>query len=390
MERHDFARRLGENPSCNTATPNKRAMAFVQPKFSRADVNRAGAILVAEAALTDEASEDDLIRWFWAHDVLANWRACHGYPMNTFQATLRGKVAKIDSKAIVAQRLKRAPSVISKLQRFSTMNLSQMQDIGGLRAVVRSVPMVRKLEADYRGAGFAHVLVTSKDYIARPKNDGYRSVHLVYRYVNPRAPAYDGLLLELQLRTKTQHAWATAVETMGTFLGQALKSGQGERRWREFFECASAAITHLENAPSVPGYETASRKDVFAQVAKLAKDLHILQRLSGFSIAANQITSQKGAGSYHLIVLDSAQRTVSIRPFATTQLELANAEYGKIEERTRQGEQVEAVLVSAGPVEALRKAYPNYFLDTHSFVATVQRVIAESTGLPVSEVRRVW
>ena len=81
------------------------------------------------------------------------------------------------------------------------MNLSQMQDIGGLRAVVGSVSRARKLETSYRTSNFKHELVSSKDYIDNPKPDGYRSVHLVYRYANERAPEYNGLLLELQLRT---------------------------------------------------------------------------------------------------------------------------------------------------------------------------------------------
>jgi putative GTP pyrophosphokinase len=114
---------------------------------------------------------------------------------------------------------------------------------------------VRKLEAEYRNSNFKHVLVSSKDYIAEPKPDGYRGIHLIYRYSNPRAPAYDGLSLELQVRTRVQHAWATAVETMGTFLGQALKSGQGEQEWRSFFAKASAALAIIEKSPAVPGFE---------------------------------------------------------------------------------------------------------------------------------------
>jgi putative GTP pyrophosphokinase len=110
--------------------------------------------------------------------------------------------------------MKRAPSIVSKLQRFDGMNLARMQDIGGLRAVLGSVSRVRKLEAMYRNSKFRHVLV----YIAHPKSDGYRGIHLIYRYSNSLAPAYDGLSLELQVRTRLQHAWATAVETMGTFL----------------------------------------------------------------------------------------------------------------------------------------------------------------------------
>jgi putative GTP pyrophosphokinase len=178
-------------------------MNFVLPRFQRQDVNRAGVILAS--GFRDELEgfrdyREDLEDWaerLWAHRVLSNWRACHGYPINTFQATLRLKLKTIDNDVIVAQRLKRARSVIAKLQRFPTMKLAQMQDIGGLRAVVSSVARVRRLEANYRESAFKHKLASSKDYIDKPKSDGYRSIHLVYRYANDRAPAYDGLLLEL-------------------------------------------------------------------------------------------------------------------------------------------------------------------------------------------------
>ncbi len=43
------------------------------------------------------------------------------------------------------------------------------------------------------------------------------------------------LLIELQLRTRLQHEWATAVETMGTFLQSSLKSSQGPEEWLDFF-----------------------------------------------------------------------------------------------------------------------------------------------------------
>lgn len=240
-------------------------MVFAVPQFERREVNRAGVILASDLTDIDE--------WLWAYQVLGNWRACHGYPINTFQATLRSKLKTIDPNALVAQRLKRAPSVIAKLQRFRSMKLAQMQDIGGLRAVVSSIPRVRKLDGSYRKSSFKHELASSKDYIDSPKSDGYRSIHLVYRYMNDRAPKYNGLLLELQLRTRLQHAWATAVETMGTFLGQALKSGQGQRRWRKFFEVSSAALAHVER--------TAPFRDT--KVFPARKSLHALLRLRTIS-----------------------------------------------------------------------------------------------------------
>lgn len=359
-------------------------MAFVEPKFSKSQVNKAGEILVSPGQST--AAEQA-----WAADVLANWRACHGYPMNTFQATLRLKLKAIDGTAIVAQRLKRAPSIILKLQRFDGMRLARMQDIGGLRAVLGSVAKVRKLEGEYRSARFKHELASSKNYIDGPKADGYRGVHLIYKYQNDGAKAFNGLSLEMQFRTRLQHAWATAVETMGTFLGQALKSGQGETEWRRFFAVAGAALAVIEKTALVPGFEDCEPGEVFRQLAVAEKKLRVLEKLSGFAVAANRITAERGQGAYHLIVLDSLKRTVSIRPYPVARLEQANIDYAAIEERTRAGEPIEAVLVSAGPIGALQKAYPNYFLDTQEFVHQISKIIAETgrrTKKPLKPIAR--
>lgn len=314
----------------------------------------------------------------WAQSILGNWRACHGYPINTFQATLRTKLGRWGMDAIVGQRLKRTPSILSKLRRYESMRLSQMQDIGGLRAVVKSLVAVRRLEQDYRNSQFDHKLVSDKDYIVQPKDDGYRSVHLVFSYQSARAPSYNGLHIELQVRTRLQHAWATAVETMGTFLGQALKSRQGEGRWLKFFQVVSAAFAHLENTQLVPGYERLSRYGTFDAVADAEGELHVLDKLKGFNVAVEAIAENRQSASYHLVVLDSTERRVQLTSFARTALEQANAAYTEVESRIRQGASLEAVLVSAGSIQSLRRAYPNYFLDSSAFIRKVEQVIREA------------
>jgi hypothetical protein len=150
------------------------SMPWPIPAYSRGQVNRAGEILRNGLASTNDLD--------FATDVLTNWRACHGYPLNTFQATLRRKLRGISPSAFVAQRLKRSPSIISKLQRFPEMQLARMQDIGGLRAVVPALSHVKRLVSSYQSSRFLHELVSTRDYIASPKTSGYRSVHLVYRY----------------------------------------------------------------------------------------------------------------------------------------------------------------------------------------------------------------
>ena len=50
----------------------------------------------------------------------------------------------------VAQRLKRMPTILSKLERQPTMDITRMQDIGGCRAVVQSVKAVNEVVNYYK------------------------------------------------------------------------------------------------------------------------------------------------------------------------------------------------------------------------------------------------
>lgn len=340
-------------------------MATPTPQFSHSEVNRAGKILLDP--------NYEVSRYQWAIEVLNNWRSCHAYPINTFQATLRDKIKRINLRqTIVAQRLKRKTSILKKLENIPDMQLSRMQDIGGLRAVVNTFNQVKVLEEDYRHSLFQHKLARTDDYIANPKTTGYRSVHLVYKYSNERNPAYNGLRVELQIRSKLQHAWATAVETMGIFLDQALKSSEGEKEWLDFFALTGSAFARLENCPPVPGYEGLSAKQTYRNATAEAKRLGVRNSLEAYRVAVDMIIEDKKLGSYHLVILDSTEKSVTIRAYGRKRLEEANKDYTETERQMRKGMQV--VLVSTGDIEALKKAYPNYFLDTTEFIKALDRI----------------
>lgn len=341
-------------------------MTGITPRYSRSQVNRAGRTL-CESVI-------DRQQYRRAVAILNNWRSSHSYPVNTFQATLRAKLDKIDSKALVAQRLKRTPSIISKLQRLKGMQLSRMQDVGGLRAVVSTLAMVRELQESYKNSRFKHELIAERDYIETPKNSGYRSVHMIYRYQNINAPAYNGLLLELQIRTRLQHAWATAVETMGTFLDYALKSSEGPEKWLEFFSLAGSAFAYLEGCIPVEKHAHLSKEQMYEKVTSDSYALDVRNRLEAYALAVDAITADDHRGSYHLIVLDPLKRQVNIKTYGRRRLGQANKDYTREEYRIRDGESIQVVLVSAGPIDTLRRAYPNYFLDTREFIKHVNRI----------------
>src|ERR1700690_3451494 len=103
-------------------------MAWTKPQFSRSQVDDAGKVLTS--------ASQDYLKMFDAQAVINNWRSSHAFPLNTFQNGLRQRAKLVDSNSLVAQRIKRLSSIEAKLRRFSNMKLSQMQDIGGCRAIV--------------------------------------------------------------------------------------------------------------------------------------------------------------------------------------------------------------------------------------------------------------
>lgn len=220
------------------------------PRYSRGRVNRAGGALAAAAGDRSSSELREDMR------VLNNWRAAHGFPLSELHDGLRGLATGIAGDGVVSQRLKTTLSTLSKLRRFPRMQLARMQDLGGCRAVVHTVDQVRELRDAHLALDSRHRLIRDIDYIGRPKPSGYRGVHLVYRYRSD--DAFNGLLIEVQMRSRLQHAWATAVETVGAFLEHALKFSEGEREWLRFFALAGSALALKEGSPTVP--DTPSRR----------------------------------------------------------------------------------------------------------------------------------
>src|SRR5260370_41876111 len=161
------------------------------------------------------------------------------------------------------------------------MKLSQMQDIAGCRAVMPTVRDVEKLVARYEISNAKNPsgrpeFVKKYDYIAQPKKDGYRSVHFVYKYrtTSKHLEDFNGLRIEVQLRSQLQHAWATAVETVSTFTGQALKSNVGSDECKRFFALMGSAIALRERKPLGPDTPTDEHK-VIAELRQLTTQLQL-------------------------------------------------------------------------------------------------------------------
>jgi ppGpp synthetase/RelA/SpoT-type nucleotidyltranferase len=348
-------------------------MEWAKPQYSQQEVNWAGKYLAHLPPKIDWKEFDHAV------DIVGNFRVVHSFPLNTLQIRLRKLGCDADKDCIVAQRLKRFSSIMVKLRRFPGMKLWVMQDIGGCRAIVNNVGKVDTLVQAFKSSKIKHKLTHEDDYIRNPKESGYRSRHLIYRYYSDKTSVYNGLKIEVQVRTQIQHAWATAVETVDIFTQQALKSSAGRRDWERFFQLMGTEMAYRENTPPVPNTPTVDA-ELKGQLKECAQELEVDKTLRGFTTALRvaQDASTRGKDAdFFLLALNNVEEKLNIVGFRRQQLEQASDAYAKTEKLIRQtGQKVtDAVLVSVDSISNLQRAYPNYFADTSRFLRELRRAI---------------
>ena len=227
-------------------------MAWTEPQYTRREVNEAGRILVRGPSFMadgEQIREDYASALDNAIEIVGNFRAAHAFPLNTIKMGLWKKSQTVDRQSIVAQRLKRLSSIAAKLVRFETMELWDVQDIGGCRAIVQTVNNANQLVGLFKKSWMRHELKHEDDYIQQPRRSGYRSRHLIYRYYSDKNEVFNGMKIEIQIRTPLQHAWATTVETVDAFTQQALKSSRGRSDWERFFQLMGTEMAFREGTP---------------------------------------------------------------------------------------------------------------------------------------------
>ena len=367
-------------------------MAWVYPENSRNKVDRAGEVFIRTDDWNQYLLWDDFES---ALGIINNWRAAHAYPLNALTVTLKDRAEKITGKALVSQRLKRLQAIRAKMQRNivsgQSYGLSTMQDMGGCRAVLPTVTHVEELcalynKADRRGGNRGPELTKPFDYISSPKNDGYRGIHLVYRYRHQThrkgskvasaldRSRYDGLKIEIQIRSELQHQWASAVEIAGRFAKQDIKGHGGDPKWRRFFALTSSAIAIKEKRPSVPGTPS-THAGLAREIRKFRSQIEVLNRRTNISQIASR-WSKDQSGKVYILLVDEATGQVEARAFRKDKMLDAQRAYFEAEKSIRNDVGVDAVLVGVNSEAELKLAYPSYYLDARSFVKTIESFIA--------------
>lgn len=194
---------------------------------------------------------------------------------------------------------------------------------------------------------------------------------MIYEYNDSNSDKANGehLKVEIQVRTRLQHIWATAVEVMGLYSKSALKAGKGDADILRFFVLVSALFAKTEGITAVPD-TPADKDDIIREIIKIDAKTRILSSLEGISSAMHSLPDNKN-DTYYIMVLDYQLFRLAVQGFTENEFEIASKVYDHIESMIHP--YIDVVLVSTESVNDLRSAYPNYFADVREFLRIVRK-----------------
>lgn len=141
---------------------------------------------------------------------------CAMLEVKTKLDVLNAELAIRDSRnpfETIKTRIKKPMSIIDKLRRdgleVNIENIqSELNDVAGIRVICSFPDDIYKL-ADYLAAQDDITVIARKDYIANPKPNGYRSLHLIVEVPIFLTDEKKMMRVEVQFRTIAMDFWAS-------------------------------------------------------------------------------------------------------------------------------------------------------------------------------------
>ena len=196
---------------------------------------------------------------------------------------------------------------------------------------------------------------------------------MVFEYVGKGAKsAFNRRRVELQIRTRLQHSWATAVEAVGLFRSEDLKAGFGSSDWLRLFEIMSAEFAYSENCDVPIGL--VNRSNRVEEIRHLDNSLRATSVLQDIHSATKYVQDfSYEQAPYFLITYDPSNHEVKVTPYS--EVSDSARRFGEAERRIAESNSdKKVVMVEKQKVAKLIDAFPNYFGDVSLFIRNLSAV----------------
>lgn len=290
-------------------------------------------------------------------EQLQKFRTSFSKPLvNVFNIT-RELADKVNQSSILAFRLKRIDTIINKLSREKEMDLSRMGDIGGIRCIFYNEVEVYKaktlIENTFESGG------KTRDYIKEIHRDiGYKSVHMYVK--DPLSQKR----IEIQLRTRNHHNWATLIEITDLLYDLRLKE-LGFESNEKFgkFHALMSSDKELSKDEAELVYEVLDNYDFISVLSKTFRknNVEVKKRWS----------SEDKNNSFFLI--EASKKDIpTLKSFKTFE----EAEHAYFE-KYKESSSAEIVLTSIKKpnFKQISVAYANYILSYHTFMSDIRPIL---------------
>lgn len=292
-----------------------------------------------------EVSQEDL-------NMLQEYRQTFQEPISNVFNFVLSVARKVDKQCIVTYRIKRIDTIVEKLRRFhdnpnGKMNLSRMWDIAGCRCILNSTDeeklyvLLKKIRKEHGRD------CKIKDYVAEQKASGYRSIHIYVKDHQTQKP------IEIQIRNKAQHNWATLVEIVDLLYGTKNKERGAESQLGRFLYLYSKAEDLT--------------KEEFSEMLKIERKVKVFERMSNvltrnYLNIRRQWLKQKTKGSYFVITANKKGSDIVSFP---TFKEAETAYYEKYQANSDSN--IVLTHLRMPDFSQISMAYSNYVLAMHAF-----------------------
>lgn len=316
---------------------------------------------------------------------ISEWRSYHSYPMSFLLRVIKALLKKNNVNAkVLCQRLKRMPSIEGKIVARPRMNASNMQDVAGIRIVLSKISDVYTVFDLLNTLNKSNDLNKSKtkcfeivqnkthDYIKSPKADGYRSIHVVFKYqcksINRLVSS--GKLIEVQIRTQLQHDWGTAVESLGIINKEMYKRGSGNKEILRFFALVSYLFAMREGCPVPEIEEPKTRLKILKELKTIDKKYSIINKLEVNKVDRILGNSSTDPFFYLLTLADGKnnKKFLEVKSLSKDKKKFAEWLYENAEDEGKLEYKKSVLLLNTISYCDLEVAYPNYFLKADTFI----------------------